>query len=124
MMHDAMGVAVEEMMSAGGARTIRRFRSLARLPGPLSLPARLETFWLTPPPGAYVHEVGGARMGSDPEASVVDARNRCWRMPNVLITDGACWPTSGWQNPALTIMALTARACSLAVDDLRRGELR
>ena len=124
MMHHAMGAAVEEVMRAGGGQTIRRFGALARLPGLLSFPARLETFWLAPPPGAYVHEVGGARMGSDPGTSVVDARNRCWRMPNVLITDGACWPTSGWQNPALTIMALTARACSLAVDDMRRGDLR
>ncbi len=124
MMHEAMGSAVQEIVRAGGARTIRRFGALARLPSLLSFPARLEAFWLAPPPGAYVHEVGGARMGSDPGTSVVDARNRCWRMPNVLITDGACWPTSGWQNPALTIMALSARACSLAVDDMRRGDLR
>ena len=123
-MHAAMGAAVEEMVRAGGGRTLRRFGAYARLPGLLGLPARLESFWLAPPPGAVVHEVGGARMGSDPEASVVDARNRCWGMPNVLVTDGACWPTSGWQPPTLTIMALTARACALAVADLRRGELR
>ncbi len=122
-MHAAMCAAVEEMMRAGGGRTVRRFGALARLPGLLGLPARLETFWLAPPPGAVVHEVGGARMGSDPGASVVDARNRCWGMPNVLVTDGACWPTSGWQPPTLTIMALTARACSLAAADLRRAEL-
>ena len=79
--------------------------------------------WLKPPPGAFVHEVGGARMGSDPAASVVDPRNRCWGMPNVLVTDGSCWPTCGWQGPTLTIMAVTARACSLAVEDLRRGDL-
>ena len=54
---------------------------------------------------------------------MVDASNRCWGMPNVLVTDGACCPTSGWQGPTLTIMALTARACSLAVADLRRGDL-
>ena len=44
-------------------------------------------------------------------------------MPDVLVTDGACWPTSGWQPPTLTIMAVTARACSLVAADLRRGEL-
>ena len=88
-MHAAMGTAVEEMMDAAGGRTVRRFGSLARLPGLLGLPARLERFWLEPPPGAFVHEVGGARMGSDPAASVVDARNRCWGLPNVLVTDGA-----------------------------------
>ena len=124
MMHAAMEAAVEEMVRAGGGRTLRRFGAFARLPGLLGLPAQLESFWLAPPPGAVVHEVGGARMGSDPGASVVDARNRCWGMPNVLVTDGACWPTSGWQSPTLTIMALTARACSLAAADLRRGDLR
>ena len=124
MMHAAMEAAVEEMVRAGGGRTLRRFGAFARLPGLLGLPAQLESFWLAPPPGAVVHEVGGARMGSDPGASVVDARNRCWGMPNVLVTDGACWPTSGWQYPTLTIMALTARACSLAAADLRRGDLR
>ena len=123
-MRHAMRAAVEEMVRAGGGRTVRRFGALAGLPGLLGLPARLERFWLAPPPGAFVHEVGGARMGADPRASVVDARNRCWGMPNVLVTDGACWPTSGWQSPTLTIMALTGRACALAADDLRRGELR
>ena len=123
-MRNAMGAAVEEMVRAGGGRTVRRFAAFARLPGLLGLPARMETFWSAPPPGAAVHEVGGARMGDDPGASVVDARNRCWGMPNVLVTDGSCWPTSGWQPPTLTIMALTARACSLAAADLRRGELR
>ncbi len=127
MMHAAMGAAMEEMVRAGGGRTVRKYGAFARLPGLpglLGLPARLESFWLAAPPGAAVHELGGARMGSDPRVSVVDARNRCWNIPNVLVTDGACWPTSGWQLPALTIMALTARACSLAVADLRRGELR
>ena len=123
-MRTAMGAAVAEMVRAGGGRAIRRFAAFDRLPGLPGLPARLERFWSAPPPGAAVHEVGGARMGDDPRASMVDARNRCWGMPNVLVTDGACWPRSGWQHPTLTIMALTARACSLAAADLRRGELR
>ena len=122
-MHAAMGATVEEMLHAAGGRTIRRFGGFARLPGPLGLPARLERFWLEPPPGGFVHEVGGARMGADPATSVVDTRNRCWGLPNVLVTDGACWPSSGWQSPTLTMMAVTDRACSLAVDDLRRGDL-
>jgi len=39
------------------------------------------------------------------------------------VTDGACWPTSGWQNPTLTQMAITSRACVQAVKDLKSGEL-
>ena len=64
-----------------------------------------------PPPGYYIHEVGGAPMGIDEENSVVDKFNRLWRCKNVLVLDGACWPTSSWQSPTLTMMALSRRAC-------------
>jgi choline dehydrogenase-like flavoprotein len=52
-------------------------------------------------------------MGTNPEHSVVNELNQCWESPNVLVVDGACWPSSGWQNPTLTEMAITARACQL-----------
>ncbi len=68
-----------------------------------------------PPPGYYVHELGGAPMGHKEESSVVDAWNRLWRCPNVLVVDGACWPTSAWQSPTLTMMAVARRACLQAV---------
>ena len=68
-----------------------------------------------PPPGYYIHEVGGAPMGTSEEHSVVDAWNRLWRCPNVLVVDGACWPSSGWQSPTLTMMAIARRACLEAV---------
>ena len=65
------------------------------------------------PPGYYIHELGGAPMGSSEATSVVDPCNRLWRAPNVLVVDGACWPTSAWQSPTLTMMAISRRACSL-----------
>jgi choline dehydrogenase-like flavoprotein len=68
---------------------------------------------LTPvaPPGYYIHEVGGARMGPSPETSVVNPHNQCWDCPNLLVTDGSCWVSAAWQSPTLTEMAITARAC-------------
>ena len=72
----------------------------------------------SPPPGYYIHEVGGARMGSREENSVVDKWNRLWRCKNVLVVDGACWPTSGWQSPTLTMMAITRRACLNAITNI------
>ena len=69
------------------------------------------------PPGYYIHEVGGAAMGSTETNSVVDRFNRLWRVPNVLVVDGACWPSSAWQSPTLTMMALSRRACLLALSD-------
>ncbi len=71
-----------------------------------------------PPPGYYIHEVGGAPMGTDPKNSVVSPWNELWECPNVLVVDGACWPTSGWQSPTLTMLAITRRACLKALTNL------
>jgi choline dehydrogenase-like flavoprotein len=57
----------------------------------------------------YAHLVGGCRMGSDPERSVVDADHRAWGVPNLFVVDGSVMPTQGSANPALTIMALASR---------------
>tara|TARA_Y100001978_G_scaffold201566_1_gene220223 strand:- start:162 stop:1805 length:1644 start_codon:yes stop_codon:yes gene_type:complete len=64
-----------------------------------------------PSPGYYIHEVGGAPMGDKEEESVLDNWNRLWRCKNVFVLDGACWPTSSWQSPTLTMMAISRRAC-------------
>jgi choline dehydrogenase-like flavoprotein len=75
------------------------------------------------PPGYYIHELGGARMAAREEEGVVDPWNRCWRAPNVLVVDGACWPSAGWQSPTLTEMAVTWRACAAAAKASRRGDV-
>ncbi|HMK88899.1 MAG TPA: GMC family oxidoreductase [Methylocystis sp.] len=67
------------------------------------------------PPGSAMHECGTARMGSDPSNSVLDPYNQCWEARGLYVTDGACFPSQGAQNPTLTIMALTARACEHAL---------
>jgi choline dehydrogenase-like flavoprotein len=58
----------------------------------------------------YAHLVGGCRMGVTPDDGVVDADLRTFAVPNLYITDGSVLPTQGSANPALTIMALAARA--------------
>ncbi len=57
----------------------------------------------------YAHLVGGCRMGSAPEESVVDSDHRAWGIPNLFVCDGSTMPTQGAANPALTIMALASR---------------
>jgi hypothetical protein len=57
----------------------------------------------------YAHLVGGCRMGSDPERSVINSDHRVWEVPNLFIADGSVMPTQGSANPALTIMALSSR---------------
>jgi choline dehydrogenase-like flavoprotein len=56
------------------------------------------------------HLVGGARMAADEHDGVVDADCRSFAVPNLLIVDGSVLPTQGSANPALTIMAIAARA--------------
>jgi choline dehydrogenase-like flavoprotein len=67
-------------------------------------------------PGGAVHEVGGARMGDDPASSVVDPWCRVWEAPNVIVADGACFPTCSSKNVTLTIMALATRAARAALE--------
>jgi choline dehydrogenase-like flavoprotein len=63
----------------------------------------------------YAHLVGGARMGRTAEEGVVDADLRTFAIPNLYLTDGSTLPTQGSANPALTIMALAARAADRMV---------
>jgi len=72
-------------------------------------------------PGSAIHEVGGAAMGLDPKTSVVNRFNQCWDVPNVLVVDGACFVSTGCQGPALTIMALAARACNHIAKEFKAG---
>ncbi len=74
-------------------------------------------------PGFATHELGGARMGAEAGAGVLDPFCRCWDAENVLVTDGACFVSSGYQNPTLTIMALTVRAAERAVADFETSAL-
>jgi choline dehydrogenase-like flavoprotein len=69
----------------------------------------------------YAHLVGGCRMGSDPESSVVDSHQRAWGIPNLLVCDGSVLPTQGSANPALTIMALASRLAGLLAAKRVRG---
>jgi choline dehydrogenase-like flavoprotein len=73
--------------------------------------------------GMGIHEMGTARMGLDPKTSVLNGNNQVWDAPNVFVTDGACMASGSCVNPSLTYMALTARAASFAVDELKKMNL-
>ena len=74
-------------------------------------------------PGLCIHEMGTARMGRDPKTSVLNRWNQVHASTNVYVTDGACMTSNGCVNPSLTYMALTARACDHAVNELKRQNL-
>lgn len=74
-------------------------------------------------PGLEVHEVGGVRMGNNPDTSLLNMHNQLHLCENVFVTDGACMVSVGNQNPSLTFMALTARAANYAMDLMKEGKL-
>lgn len=78
----------------------------------------------TPAPGSAVHEVGTARMGKNPKTSVLNGYNQMHDIPNLFVTDGSSFVTNPCQNPTLTMMALTARACEYIVRSAQNGTLK
>jgi choline dehydrogenase-like flavoprotein len=74
-------------------------------------------------PGTAIHEMGGARMGHDPQQSVLNGHNQAHAVRNLFVTDGSSMSSSACQNPSLTYMALTARACRYAVTELKSGRI-
>lgn len=73
--------------------------------------------------GSAIHEMGGARMGHDPATSVLNGWSQSHDVANLFVTDGAQMSSSACQNPSLTYMALTARACDHAVSLLQENRL-
>jgi choline dehydrogenase-like flavoprotein len=55
------------------------------------------------------HHMGTARMAASPEKGVVNADSRVHSVENLYIAGSAVFPTSGYANPTLTIVALTLR---------------
>jgi len=100
-MHEDMAITGKEMLEAAGFKDVT-------VRGSMSFP------------GNANHEMGVARMGSNPKSSVLNKFNQMHEVPNVFITDGSCMTSSACLNPSLTYMALTARACDFAVKQMKQ----
>lgn len=83
----------------------------------------VKSFDYNAPPGSVIHEMGTARMGHDPKTSVLNKWNQSHDIPNLFVTDGSCMASTACQNPSLTYMALTARACDYASRQLKGKNL-
>jgi choline dehydrogenase-like flavoprotein len=55
------------------------------------------------------HHLGTTRMADDPRRGVVDADGRVHGVPNLYVTGGSVFPTAGYVNPTLTMVALASR---------------
>lgn len=69
--------------------------------------------------GQAIHEVGGARMGSDPETSVLNPHCQAWDCKNLFVADGAPFVSLADKNPTLTILALAWRTSEYITAQVR-----
>jgi choline dehydrogenase-like flavoprotein len=60
------------------------------------------------PIGGY-HHMGTTRMSEDPRKGVTDPFGRVHGVENLYVVGSSVFPTSGWANPTLTIVALALR---------------
>jgi len=100
-----MAESAAEMLEAAGAKNVK----------PWTVPDRI--------PGMGIHEVGVARMGNDPKASVLNQFQQTHDIKNLFVMDGSCFVSSGCQNPTLTIMALTVRSTDYLLGEMKKGNL-
>jgi choline dehydrogenase-like flavoprotein len=64
------------------------------------------------------HHMGTTRMAADPRRGVTDGWGRVHGLPNLHIAGSSLFPTAGWANPTLTILALTLRTSDRIADEL------
>jgi choline dehydrogenase-like flavoprotein len=60
------------------------------------------------PLGGY-HHMGTTRMADDPRRGVTDGDGRVHGVDNLYVAGSSLFPTGGWANPTLTILALSLR---------------
>lgn len=103
--------SVERLVAALGTETERlglgRVEPAEWLSGP-------ERRWRTDPlisahPIGGYHHIGTTRMADSPREGVTDSDGRVHGLANLYVAGSSLFPTSGWANPTLTIVALALR---------------
>ncbi|WP_280262247.1 FAD-dependent oxidoreductase [Nocardia wallacei] len=55
---------------------------------------------------AALHIMGSARMGGSPDISATNPDGATWEVPNLVVADASCFPTSSGVNPMVSIEAI------------------
>lgn len=69
------------------------------------------------------HDLGGTRMGENPDTSVVDPGLEVHDTPGLFVFSGSTFPSCHGINPTLTMMALCMRACEHLIARLQNGQV-
>jgi choline dehydrogenase-like flavoprotein len=100
-----MAVTAAEMLEASGAKNVGSFSDENRIPG------------------YGIHEMGGARMGSDRKQSVLNQFQQTHDVKNLFVMDASGFPSGGCQNPTLTIMAMAVRSTDYLIEQYKKRNL-
>jgi choline dehydrogenase-like flavoprotein len=74
-------------------------------------------------PFPSTHNMGTARMSENPRDGVVNRWGQSHDIKNLFISDGSQFPSSGGENPTLTIVALVIRQADYIADQMARSAL-
>lgn len=69
------------------------------------------------------HHCGTTRMSDDPKTGVVDRDCRVHGVSNLYVSSSSVFPTNGYANPTLTIVAMSIRMADHFQSDAERGQL-
>jgi choline dehydrogenase-like flavoprotein len=79
--------------------------------------------WITNRNNPSWHNLGTARMGDDPETSVVNRWGQTHDVANLYVIDGSQFVTATGVNPTATICALAKRTAAYLVENRREQEV-
>ncbi|MGH9432573.1 MAG: GMC oxidoreductase [Terriglobia bacterium] len=123
---DAYGIPVLRFHMTHGENEFALLRDSADSAAEMLEAAGAENIkpWYRPRgPGGVRHEVGIARMGDDPKASVLNQFEQSHDANNLFVMDAAAFCSNPCENPTLTLMALCVRSCDYLIAEMKRGNI-
>ena len=100
----------EEILTGAGAQL------LGTKPG-------ADTLYGLAAPGRIIHEVGTARMGNDPNTSVLNSNSQAHDCKNLFVVDAGSFVSQADKNPTWTILALSWRTSDFIVSELKKKNI-
>ncbi|WP_345247522.1 GMC family oxidoreductase [Nibrella saemangeumensis] len=74
-------------------------------------------------PGRIIHEVGTARMGSNPKNSALNSFQQAHDVKNLFVVDAAAFPSQGDKNVTWTILACSMRTSDYLIDQVKQKNI-